>query len=245
MGPAPGTPLAGIRVGRVFIGSCTNSRLEDLRAAAAVVRGRRAVVPAMAVPGSGRVKRGAETEGLDRIFREAGFEWRDPGCSMCAAMNGDTAAPGERVVRILVAAENFGCGSSRKGAVWALAGRGFRAVIAPSFGDIFFENCGKNGFPAAVLPGPAVAALRSALRAFPGARVAIDLPAQTVRGPDGAVHRFEIDPFRKHCLLEGLDEIGLTLAHEAAIAAFEARRVAERPWLSPAGGNQSGGGASR
>jgi 3-isopropylmalate/(R)-2-methylmalate dehydratase large subunit len=97
MGLAPGTPLEAIAVDRVFIGSCTNSRLEDLRAAAAVLRGRRAVVPAMAVPGSGQVRRAAEAEGLDRIFRDAGVEWREPGCSMCVAMNGDAARPGERV----------------------------------------------------------------------------------------------------------------------------------------------------
>jgi 3-isopropylmalate/(R)-2-methylmalate dehydratase large subunit len=97
MGLTPGAPLAGTAVSRVFIGSCTNSRLEDLRAAAAVARGRRAVVPAWVVPGSGQVKRAAEAEGLDRVFREAGFEWREPGCSMCVGMNGDTAAGGERV----------------------------------------------------------------------------------------------------------------------------------------------------
>ena len=97
MGLAANTPLTAIKVDRVFVGSCTNSRLEDLRAAAAVVRGRRAVVPAWAVPGSGLVKRAAEAEGLDRVFREAGFEWREPGCSMCVGMNGDTGRPGERV----------------------------------------------------------------------------------------------------------------------------------------------------
>jgi 3-isopropylmalate/(R)-2-methylmalate dehydratase large subunit len=97
MGLAPGTALESIRVDRVFIGSCTNSRLEDLRAAAAVARGRRAVVPAMVVPGSGLIRRVAEAEGLDRIFRDAGFEWREPGCSMCVAMNGDAARDGERV----------------------------------------------------------------------------------------------------------------------------------------------------
>jgi 3-isopropylmalate/(R)-2-methylmalate dehydratase large subunit len=97
MGLVPGTPLAGIGIDRVFIGSCTNSRLEDLRAAAAVARGRRAVVPAWVVPGSGLVKRAAEAEGLDAVFRDAGFDWREPGCSMCVGMNGETAAPGERV----------------------------------------------------------------------------------------------------------------------------------------------------
>jgi 3-isopropylmalate/(R)-2-methylmalate dehydratase large subunit len=97
MGLDPGTPLSDVMVNRVFIGSCTNSRLDDLRAAARVARGRRAVVPAWIVPGSGLIKRAAEAEGLDRIFREAGFEWREAGCSMCVGMNGETAAAGERV----------------------------------------------------------------------------------------------------------------------------------------------------
>jgi 3-isopropylmalate/(R)-2-methylmalate dehydratase large subunit len=97
MGLAANTPLTAITVDRVFVGSCTNSRLEDLRSAASVVRGRRIVVPAWVVPGSGLVKQAAEAEGLDRVFREAGFEWREPGCSMCVGMNGDTGRPGERV----------------------------------------------------------------------------------------------------------------------------------------------------
>src|SRR4029077_1167060 len=92
-----GTRLEGLPVDRVFIGSCTNSRIEDLRAAAAVVRGRKARVPAMVVPGSGLVKRQAEAEGLDRVFREAGFEWRHAGCSMCVGMNGDLGRPQERI----------------------------------------------------------------------------------------------------------------------------------------------------
>jgi 3-isopropylmalate/(R)-2-methylmalate dehydratase large subunit len=97
MGLRPGTPLTDVRVDRVFIGSCTNSRLEDLRAAAAVAKGRRAAVTAWVVPGSGLVKRAAEAEGLHEIFTAAGFEWRDPGCSMCVGINGDTAREGERV----------------------------------------------------------------------------------------------------------------------------------------------------
>jgi len=97
MGLVPGAPLTDVKVDRVFIGSCTNSRLEDLRAAARVVKGRRAVVPAWVVPGSGLVKRAAEAEGLDRVFVEAGFEWREAGCSMCVGMNGETAREGERV----------------------------------------------------------------------------------------------------------------------------------------------------
>jgi 3-isopropylmalate/(R)-2-methylmalate dehydratase large subunit len=97
MGLVPGTPIVEVRVDRVFIGSCTNSRLEDLRAAAVVARGRRAVVPAWVVPGSGLVKSAAEAEGLDRVFRAAGFEWREAGCSMCVGINGDTGRPGERI----------------------------------------------------------------------------------------------------------------------------------------------------
>jgi 3-isopropylmalate/(R)-2-methylmalate dehydratase large subunit len=97
MGLTPGLPLTEVKIDRVFIGSCTNSRLGDLRAAAAVVKGRRAVAPAWVVPGSGLVKRAAEAEGLDRIFTAAGFEWREPGCSMCVGMNGEIAGEGERV----------------------------------------------------------------------------------------------------------------------------------------------------
>ena len=134
--------------------------------------------------------------------------------------------------RILVAGENFGCGSSREGAVWALAGAGFRAWIAPSFGDIFFENSFKNGVLPVVLPAGRVAAIRALLAQKPGTRLAIDLAAQTVTLPDGTAERFEVDPFRKACLLNGWDEIDLTLQHEAAIAAYEARQRAETPWLA-------------
>jgi 3-isopropylmalate/(R)-2-methylmalate dehydratase large subunit len=97
MGLTPGMALTDVAVDRVFIGSCTNSRLDDLRAAAGVVRGRRAVVPALVVPGSGLVKQAAESEGLDRVFTDAGLEWREAGCSMCVGMNGDLAQPRERV----------------------------------------------------------------------------------------------------------------------------------------------------
>jgi 3-isopropylmalate/(R)-2-methylmalate dehydratase small subunit len=134
--------------------------------------------------------------------------------------------------KILVAAENFGCGSSREGAVWALAGAGFRAWIAPSFGDIFFENSFKNGALPVVLPAARVAAIRALLAERPGTRLKIDLAAQTVTLPDGGVERFEVDPFRKECLLNGWDEIDLTLQHEAAISAYEQRHKGEAPWLA-------------
>ena len=137
-----------------------------------------------------------------------------------------------RGAQVLVAAENFGCGSSREAAVWALAGSGLRAWIAPSFGDIFFENSFKNGVLAIVLPHDRVVALRGQLARNPGARVAIDLPAQTVTFPDGAVERFDIDPFRKECLVAGIDEIDLTLRHLDQIEGYEARQRAETPWLA-------------
>jgi 3-isopropylmalate/(R)-2-methylmalate dehydratase small subunit len=140
--------------------------------------------------------------------------------------------PAFRDARILVAAENFGCGSSREHAVWSLAAYGIRAVIAPSFGDIFFGNCFKVGVLPVVLPAATVTALRRQLHAMPGAPVTVDLPAQVVVGPDGARHPFEVDPFRREGLLRGQDEIALTLGHEAAIAAFERRRAIEAPWLA-------------
>ncbi len=128
-----------------------------------------------------------------------------------------------RPARIIVAGRNFACGSSRESAVWALFDAGFRCAIAPSFGDIFRNNGMKNGLLPVVLPAEAVAALTGQIEAAPGARVSVDLAAQTVTFPDGTVHGFEVDPFAKHCLLEGLDEIGLTLSHEEEIAAFERR----------------------
>jgi 3-isopropylmalate/(R)-2-methylmalate dehydratase small subunit len=138
-----------------------------------------------------------------------------------------------RGAQILVAAENFGCGSSREAAVWALAGFGLRAWIAPSFGDIFFENSFKNGVLAVVLPIERVAALRRMLTERPGAEVTVDLPAQTVTLPDGRVEHFDVDPFRKECLLAGIDEIDLTLRYEREIAAYEQRQRDETPWLAP------------
>ncbi|MGZ5034436.1 MAG: 3-isopropylmalate dehydratase small subunit [Usitatibacter sp.] len=139
--------------------------------------------------------------------------------------------PEYRGARILVAAQNFGCGSSREAAVWALAGAGFRAWIAPSYGDIFFENSFKNGVLAIVLPIERVAAIRGELARRPGAAIAIDLAAQTIRAPDGSVQRFEVDPFRKECLLAGIDEIDLTLRYEDDLASYEARQRIETPWL--------------
>ncbi len=136
--------------------------------------------------------------------------------------------------RILVADRNFGCGSSRENAVTVMLDNGFRAFIAPSFGDIFYNNCFQNGCLPIRLPDARVDALRDALRASPGAQITVDLASQTVRGPDGSVDRFEIDSFRKDCLLQGADAIDLTMSHEKEIEAFEQRQRAEMDWLSPA-----------
>jgi len=132
---------------------------------------------------------------------------------------------------VLVAGENFGCGSSREHAVWALMDFGFRAVIAPSFSDIFHNNCLKNGMLPVTLPAPVVRSMIDALLAAPGGKVEVDLPAQTVRGPDGGIHPFRIDSFAKKCLLEGLDEIALTLTGEAEIGRYERERKKATPWL--------------
>jgi len=135
--------------------------------------------------------------------------------------------------QILLARRNFGCGSSREHAPWALADYGFRAIIAPSYADIFFNNCYKNGLLPVVLLESEVDRLFDAVKAFPGFKLAIDLDRQTVATPDGAMaFRFDVEPFRKHCLLNGLDDIGLTLQHADAIRAFEAKRLAEQPWLA-------------
>ncbi|HQR11069.1 MAG TPA: 3-isopropylmalate dehydratase small subunit [Casimicrobiaceae bacterium] len=134
---------------------------------------------------------------------------------------------------ILLARRNFGCGSSREHAPWALADFGFRAVIAPSFADIFFNNCYKNGLLPIVLTEAQVDRLFADTFAFPGFKLTIDLERQTVSTPDGSLtFGFDVEPFRKHCLLNGLDEIGLTLQHADAIRAFETKRLADQPWLA-------------
>ncbi|HEX4996157.1 MAG TPA: 3-isopropylmalate dehydratase small subunit [Methylomirabilota bacterium] len=139
--------------------------------------------------------------------------------------------PAYRDAKILVTAENFGCGSSREMAVWALMDYGIRVVIGPSFGDIFIENCFKNGALAVVLPSDVVAGLRRALARRPGATLTVDLESQSITAPAGEAIRFEIDAFRKHGLLTGQDEVEMTLARLPAIEAFEARRRVEMPWL--------------
>jgi len=393
MGLEAGQPLEGTPIDKVFIGSCTNARIEDIRAAAAVARGNQVAdsVYAMVVPGSGLVKEQAEAEGLDVVLREAGFDFREPGCSMCLAMNPDKLSPGERCAstsnrnfegrqgaggrthlmspamaaaaavrgcltdvrnvhvgpseldgqdskgflfpvapaeravtgegnadmaggtggmptftvlagtsakldiqnidtdmiipkqflktikrsglgvsafyelrydpetgeenpdfvlnqgayrssQILVAGDNFGCGSSREHAPWAINDFGIRCVISTSFADIFFNNCFKNGMLPVRLPLEQVRALMEDCDA--GLDLEVDLVEQVVRRPCGEAFEFDVDPFRKHCLLNGLDDIGLTLQKEDAITRFERRRDAEWPWLNGIGYEAPAAGAA-
>jgi 3-isopropylmalate/(R)-2-methylmalate dehydratase small subunit len=139
--------------------------------------------------------------------------------------------PRYRGAQILLARENFGCGSSREHAPWALMDFGFRAIVAPSYADIFFNNCFKNGLLPVILEGGVVDLLFHEVMAEPGYRLTIDLPQQVVLTRSGKSYPFHIDAFRKHNLVHGLDEIGLTLAHAEEIRAFEERRRAEQPWL--------------
>jgi 3-isopropylmalate dehydratase len=399
MGLTAGTPMKDVTVDKVFIGSCTNSRIEDLRAAAKVVRGKQIaanIKRAMVVPGSGLVKQQAEAEGLDKIFVDAGFEWREAGCSMCLGMNPDILSPQERCAstsnrnfegrqgaggrthlmspamaataaivgkladvrehlvasprlgkvqpkvdvqpeaeevdteeefdRILdqpadnephtntsassgaagasaglpkftnlkgiaapmdrsnvdtdaiipkqflktikrtglgtalfyelryknneedpsfilnqgvyrqskilvVTGPNFGCGSSREHAPWALLDFGIKCIIAPSFADIFFNNTFKNGMLPVVIPDAAVLE-KIAEEARAGREVEVDLVNQQIKDAEGNVlASFDVDGFRKHCLVNGLDDIGLTLQMEDKIRTFEAKRTLETPWL--------------
>ena len=318
MGLEAGTPMQEIKLDRVFIGSCTNARIGDLRAAAEVVKGRRVAsnVSAMVVPGSQQVRAQAEREGLDEVFRAAGFDWRTAGCSMCLGMNPDILEPGERCAStsnrnfegrqgrggrthlvspadgrrgrdrgplrghqamepvtlisggvtalrradvdtdqiipkqflkriertgfgeflffdwaqepgwslpknpILATGANFGCGSSREHAPWALQDYGFQAVVASSFADIFFSNCTKIGLLPVVLPEDDVRALMDA------GEGEVDLEACEVRFAGRAVP-FEMDAERRHRLLNGLDDIALTLQKADDITSYERER--ERP----------------
>jgi 3-isopropylmalate/(R)-2-methylmalate dehydratase small subunit len=132
---------------------------------------------------------------------------------------------------ILIAGENFGCGSSREHAPWALLDFGFRCVIAPSFADIFYNNCFKNGILPIALPQSEIDKLLDDASRGPNATITVDLESQEIRGPDGGVIHFYIDPFQKRCLMEGLDDIGLTLEKADAIAGFESEARMRRPWV--------------
>ncbi|MEI6559323.1 MAG: 3-isopropylmalate dehydratase small subunit [Rhodospirillaceae bacterium] len=139
--------------------------------------------------------------------------------------------PAYRTASILVTGENFGCGSSREHAPWALLDFGIRCVIAPSFADIFYNNCFKNGILPITLPREKVDLLMADAERGANAIVTVDLEQQVITGPDGGTINFSIDPFRRHCLLNGLDDIGLTLQQAGAINAFETKQMAGQPWL--------------
>jgi len=400
-------PLDGVKIDKVFIGSCTNGRIEDMRACAAIATGRKvaAGIHALVVPGSGLVKRQAEDEGLDKILIEAGFDWREPGCSMCLAMNADKLKPQERCAStsnrnfegrqggggrthlvspqmaaaaavagtltdirnypylgapgtdprdtdtnnqgsrvfstdqyispgavisppapymaeksgdgdvapglpkfeifkgksapldiqnidtdmiipkeflktikraglgfaafaelryhnpeevatmgeevaendmdfvlnkpeyagtaILIAGDNFGCGSSREHAPWSINDMGIRCIISTSFADIFYNNCFNNGMCPLVLQRDEVEVLL-ADASNPTNELTVDLPNQKVIRSNGESFDFDMDPFRKMCLLNGLDKIGLTLEKVDAIGIFEGKRSKVWPWLDGA-----------
>ena len=139
--------------------------------------------------------------------------------------------PAYRQAQILVTGENFGCGSSREHAPWALLDFGIRCVIAPSFGDIFYNNCFKNGILPIRLPQEMVDKLMDDAERGSNARISVDLEALEIRGPDGGMIKFEVDEFRRQCLLNGWDDIGLTLRDEDKITSYEARHKADAPWL--------------
>ena len=405
-----GQDIAGTPIDKVFIGSCTNGRIEDIRAVAAIAVGRKVAdnVHAMVVPGSGLVKHQAEQEGLDQILLEAGFDWREPGCSMCLAMNPDKLKPQERcastsnrnfegrqgnggrthlmspamaaaaavsgtiadvrefpflgeasedprnvatdsqsnvfkteslpspgpvidppapylaeaagsagdeaaaglpkftvlkgvaapldiqnidtdmiipkeflktikrsglgfaafaelrydnaeevatigpevakpkadfilnqegykdgAASILLAGDNFGCGSSREHAPWSINDLGIRCIISTSFADIFYNNCFNNGMLPLTLSREQVETLLEDA-ATPGTEITVDLENQKVIRPNGESYSFEIDAFRKNCLINGLDKIGLTLEKIDQISAFEKKRSELYPWLDGA-----------
>ena len=139
--------------------------------------------------------------------------------------------PAYKSAKILVAGANFGCGSSREHAPWALLDFGFRVIFAPSFADIFYNNCFKNGILPIALPQEIIDKLMDDAERGANAVITVDLENQEVRGPDGGIVKFEVDAFRKQCLLNGWDDIGLTLRHENDISRFEKKREAAQPWL--------------
>ncbi|SEM53509.1 3-isopropylmalate/(R)-2-methylmalate dehydratase small subunit [Pseudomonas sp. ok272] len=163
-------------------------------------------------------------------YLDVGYAYQD---NSKRPLNKDFVLNAERYqgASVLLARENFGCGSSREHAPWALEEYGFRSIIAPSYADIFFNNSFKNGLLPIILTDAEVDELFAQVEANPGYELKVDLVTQTVTRPDGKVYHFEVDEFRKHCLVNGLDDIGLTLQDHEAIATFEAKHRASQPWL--------------
>jgi 3-isopropylmalate/(R)-2-methylmalate dehydratase small subunit len=163
-------------------------------------------------------------------YLDVGYAYQD---NSKRPLNKDFVLNAERYqgASVLLARENFGCGSSREHAPWALEEYGFRSIIAPSYADIFYNNSFKNGLLPIILTDAEVDELFQQVEANPGYELTVDLQAQTVTRPDGKVYSFELDEFRKHCLVNGLDDIGLTLQDHEAIATFEAKHRASQPWL--------------
>jgi 3-isopropylmalate/(R)-2-methylmalate dehydratase small subunit len=156
------------------------------------------------------------------------FDWRYLGDGKTPNPQFELNAPELQGASILIAGKNFGCGSSREHAPWALADYGFRAIIAATYADIFYNNCFKNGILPVTLREETVDDLLSRAKRQPGYTLTVDLATQTVTGPDGVSAPFTVDPFRRHCLMNGLDDIGLTLQHEEAITEYESRRPSWR-----------------
>ncbi len=168
-----------------------------------------------------------ERTGLGKaLFSE--MRYRDDGSEIEAFI---LNKPAYRNAKLIVAGENFGCGSSREHAPWALLDFGIRCVVAPSFADIFYNNCFKNGILPVVLPSEDVDKLLEDAERGANATITIDLEAQEITGPDGGTIKFDIDPHQKHCLLNGLDDVSLTLEREDKITSFEAKAGAARPWV--------------
>ncbi|MET1070228.1 MAG: 3-isopropylmalate dehydratase small subunit [Pseudomonas prosekii] len=163
-------------------------------------------------------------------YLDVGYAYQD---NSKRPLNKDFVLNAERYqgASVLLARENFGCGSSREHAPWALEEYGFRSIIAPSYADIFYNNSFKNGLLPIILTDTEVDELFEQVEANPGYQLTVDLQAQTVTRPDGKTYSFELDEFRKHCLVNGLDDIGLTLMDHEAIASFEAKHRASQPWL--------------
>ena len=164
-------------------------------------------------------------------YKDPGYPGQDPASRV---PNPDFVLnqPRYQGASVLIARRNFGCGSSREHAPWALDQYGFRAIIAPSYADIFFTNCFKSGLLPIVLPEDAVSKLFDEVKAFVGYKLTIDLPRQVVVKPDGAEIPFDVQAFRKYCLVNGFDDIGLTLRHADKIRGYEAERLAKMPWLA-------------